>query len=71
MENQADYKWTVFYKDPITQTVKREHFVNKTGKAGAIPRVNELLRQGYQAWLRPYKPPRHYVDIVAERGPNG
>lgn len=71
MSNQPEYKWTVFYKDPTTQALSREHFVNKTGKEGAIERCNALLRKGYKAWLRSYSPPRRYVDIVAERGPNG
>ena len=72
MDNQPDYKWTVFYKNPATDQLSREHFVNKTGRDGAIERVNVLLRKGYKAWLRAYRPPpRRYVDIVAERGSNG
>lgn len=71
MGNNPDYKWTVFYRDPTSQKVSRENFVKKTGRDGAVSRVNYLLRQGYRAWLREYRPVRRYVDIVAERGPNG
>lgn len=66
-----EFKWTVFYKDPLTGKLTREHFANKTGKDGAVSRVNYLLRKGYKAWLRTYSPARRYIDIVAERGPNG
>lgn len=66
-----EYQWTVFYRAPDTQKVKREDFAKKEGKSGAVARVNELLRKGYKAWMRPYSPPRRYIDIVAERGPNG
>lgn len=72
VENETEFKWTVFYKDSLKPNVlQREHFVNKTGKEGAIPRVNALLRKGYKAWLRTYSPPKRPIDYIAERGPNG
>ena len=72
MDNQQpDYKWTVFYKNPLTRELSRENFVKKTGKDGAIERVNALLRKGYQAWLRAYSPPKKYIDYVAKRGRTG
>lgn len=72
MAGSDEFKWTVFYRDPLTpQAVKREDFVNQTGKNSAVNRVNELLRKGYKAWMRPYSPPKRYIDYIAERGPEG
>jgi hypothetical protein len=47
---------------------KRKHF---TSKQEAVTYANSLLSQGLKARIFPYSPPRRYIDILAERGPNG
>jgi hypothetical protein len=68
MSDQPNYQWTVI---DFTDRSQTKHFVQKTGKAGAVAYVNSLLRAGHKAKIYPYREPRRYVDIVAERGPNG
>lgn len=59
------YTETVFCQDDKSLTC---HFVDPQE---AVTYVNALLRAGHQARLRDYKPPRKYVDILAERGRDG
>lgn len=52
---------------------KRKHFTSKhfTSKQEAVTYANSLLSQGLKARIFPYSPPKKYIDILAERGPNG
>lgn len=63
--NQPNYTHTVHC---YTDRTRRRHF---EGIEAATAYANDLLRQGEKAKIFPYRPPRRYVDIVAERGPNG
>lgn len=64
MTDQPKYTHTVF--DNTTNL--REDF---TDQKKAIAYANKLLAQGHKINLRPYKPKKRYIDIVAERGPDG
>lgn len=44
---------------------------NFTDRDAAIKYANSLLKQKEMCKLYPYRPLRSYVDILAERGPNG
>jgi hypothetical protein len=44
------------------------HFVDPQE---AVTYANTLLAAGHRARLRDYRPPRKYVDILAERGRDG
>ncbi len=68
MTDQPAYKWTVH---DFTDKSKRRHFVHKTGPQGAVEYANALLAKGHRVKIFPYSPPRRYIDIVAERGPDG
>jgi hypothetical protein len=59
------YTKTVFCQDDKSLT---RHFVDLQE---AINYANTLLAAGHQARLRDYRPPRKYVDILAERGRDG
>jgi hypothetical protein len=61
----TEYKYTVHC---FTDKTKRAHFLDVQD---AIRYANKLLRAGEKAIIYPYRPPRRYVDILAERGPNG
>lgn len=62
---QLAYTKTVFCQDDKSLT---RHFVDPQE---AVTYVNQLLRAGHRARLRDYRPPRKYVDILAERGKDG
>lgn len=65
MTEQPDYKFTVHCN---TDKSKRRHFVSQ---AEAVAYANDLLRSNHKVRIFPYRPPRRYIDILAERGPNG
>ncbi len=65
MEQQPNYTHTVMC---WTDKTLRKSF---EGIEAATAYANELLRAGHKVKIYPYRPPRRYVDIVAERGPNG
>ena len=44
---------------------------NFTDGGPAYDYAIRLLRLGHKCKIYPYRPPRRYVDILAERGPNG
>jgi hypothetical protein len=51
---------------------KRKHFTSKQEAVTyAVTYANSLLSQGLKARIFPYSPPKKYIDILAERGPNG
>jgi hypothetical protein len=64
MDNQ-NYNHTVLC---FTDKTKTKYFVELTE---ATTYANKLLRAGHKCKIYPYRPPRRYVDILAERGPNG
>lgn len=33
--------------------------------------ANELLQAGHKCKIYPYREPKRYIDVLAERGPNG
>lgn len=51
-----------------TNKALRKHFA---GIEAATAYANDLLKQGHKVKIYPYRPVRRYIDIVAERGPNG
>jgi hypothetical protein len=52
----------------FTDKTRSKHFVTL---ARATEYANKLLVLGHKCKIYPYRLPRKYVDILAERGPNG
>lgn len=63
--NSQKFAYTVHC---FTDKRKTQHFRN-IGEA--VGYANRLLSYGFQCKIYDYRPPRKYIDIVAERGPNG
>ncbi len=63
MEDQPTHTVHCFSNKELTK-----HFPNIRD---AAKYANNLLAKKHQIKIYPYRPPRNYIDIVAERGPDG
>lgn len=59
--DNTGYKWTVWCN---TNKKFTKHFIDR---GEAVDYCNHLLRSWEQAVLRPYKPPKSYIDHLIDR----